>query len=155
MIKVVLIVLFIIVGLIYDWGGVIGHPGPVSTHILQLSCAYIELSYLTAGPVQLPQWPSFHRRLQRIRSDVRLCVLLVWRCRACFARSWRVDSSSRHHPSCGQGDLFPYHHFLYPNDAHHRTLHQLAGSYSAQFRIRYVSSPSILLSLVAYTINRF
>jgi hypothetical protein len=29
MIKVVLIILFIIVGLIYDWGGVIGHPGPV------------------------------------------------------------------------------------------------------------------------------
>jgi amino acid permease len=30
MIKVVLVVLFIIIGLIYDWGGVIGHPGPVS-----------------------------------------------------------------------------------------------------------------------------
>ncbi|ORY89404.1 amino acid permease/ SLC12A domain-containing protein [Leucosporidium creatinivorum] len=28
LIKVILIVLFIIVGLIYDWGGVIGHPGP-------------------------------------------------------------------------------------------------------------------------------
>ncbi|KAL8281434.1 hypothetical protein RQP46_006118 [Phenoliferia psychrophenolica] len=28
LIKVVMIVLFIIVGLIYDWGGVIGHPGP-------------------------------------------------------------------------------------------------------------------------------
>ncbi|GAA5948701.1 hypothetical protein JCM3765_004979 [Sporobolomyces pararoseus] len=27
-IKVILIVVFIIVGLIYDWGGVIGHPGP-------------------------------------------------------------------------------------------------------------------------------
>lgn len=29
MIKVVLIVLFIIVGLIYDWGGIKAHPGPV------------------------------------------------------------------------------------------------------------------------------
>lgn len=29
LIKVLLIVIFIIVGLIYDWGGVIGHPGPV------------------------------------------------------------------------------------------------------------------------------
>lgn len=29
MIKVVLIVIFIIVGLVYDWGGVVGHPGPV------------------------------------------------------------------------------------------------------------------------------
>ncbi|KAF9476781.1 hypothetical protein BDN70DRAFT_811712 [Pholiota conissans] len=28
MIKVVLIVFFIIIGLIFDWGGVIGHPGP-------------------------------------------------------------------------------------------------------------------------------
>lgn len=28
LIKVVMIILFIIVGLIYDWGGVIGHPGP-------------------------------------------------------------------------------------------------------------------------------
>lgn len=27
-IKVILIVVFIIVGLIYDWGGVINHPGP-------------------------------------------------------------------------------------------------------------------------------
>lgn len=30
LIKVILIIMFIIVGLIYDWGGVIGHPGPVS-----------------------------------------------------------------------------------------------------------------------------
>ena len=30
MIKVVMIVFFIIVGLIFDWGGVKGHPGPVS-----------------------------------------------------------------------------------------------------------------------------
>ena len=30
MIKVVMIVLFIIVGLIYDWGGIKHHPGPVS-----------------------------------------------------------------------------------------------------------------------------
>ncbi|KIP02036.1 hypothetical protein PHLGIDRAFT_79723, partial [Phlebiopsis gigantea 11061_1 CR5-6] len=28
LIKVVLIVVFIIVGLIYDWGGIVGHPGP-------------------------------------------------------------------------------------------------------------------------------
>lgn len=28
LIKVILISMFIIVGLIYDWGGVIGHPGP-------------------------------------------------------------------------------------------------------------------------------
>ncbi|KAJ7906796.1 amino acid permease/ SLC12A domain-containing protein [Mycena leptocephala] len=32
-IKVFLIVLFIIVGLIYDWGGVIGHPGPGLSNI--------------------------------------------------------------------------------------------------------------------------
>lgn len=29
MIKVLMIIVFIIVGLIYDWGGVVGHPGPV------------------------------------------------------------------------------------------------------------------------------
>lgn len=29
MIKVLMIIVFIIVGLIYDWGGVRGHPGPV------------------------------------------------------------------------------------------------------------------------------
>lgn len=28
MIKVVMVILFIFVGLIYNWGGVIGHPGP-------------------------------------------------------------------------------------------------------------------------------
>lgn len=28
LIKVILIIVFILVGLIYDWGGVIGHPGP-------------------------------------------------------------------------------------------------------------------------------
>lgn len=28
MIKVIMVILFIIVGLIYNWGGVIGHPGP-------------------------------------------------------------------------------------------------------------------------------
>ncbi|KAH8921193.1 amino acid permease, theoretically lysine-specific [Atractiella rhizophila] len=28
LIKVILVVMFIIVGLIYDWGGVVGHPGP-------------------------------------------------------------------------------------------------------------------------------
>jgi len=28
MIKVIMIILFIIVGLIYDWGGIKGHPGP-------------------------------------------------------------------------------------------------------------------------------
>jgi len=30
MIKVLMIIFFIIVGLIFDWGGVKGHPGPVS-----------------------------------------------------------------------------------------------------------------------------
>ena len=34
MIKVIMIVLFIIVGLIYDWGGIKGHPGPVSLFIV-------------------------------------------------------------------------------------------------------------------------
>ena len=29
LIKVIMIVMFIIVGLIYDWGGVVHHPGPV------------------------------------------------------------------------------------------------------------------------------
>lgn len=28
MVKVILIVMFTIVGLIYNWGGVVGHPGP-------------------------------------------------------------------------------------------------------------------------------
>lgn len=31
--QVFLIVLFIVVGLIYDWGGVIGHPGPGLSNI--------------------------------------------------------------------------------------------------------------------------
>ncbi len=30
LIKVLLVIVFIIVGLIYDWGGVHGHPGPVT-----------------------------------------------------------------------------------------------------------------------------
>ena len=36
MIKVIMIILFIIVGLIYDWGGINGHPGPVGAFIIQL-----------------------------------------------------------------------------------------------------------------------
>ena len=36
MIKVIMIILFIIVGLIYDWGGIKGHPGPVGAFIIQL-----------------------------------------------------------------------------------------------------------------------
>ena len=36
MIKVIMIVLFIIVGLIYDWGGIKDHPGPVGEFIVQL-----------------------------------------------------------------------------------------------------------------------
>jgi amino acid permease len=32
-IQVFLIILFIIAGLIYDWGGVIGHPGPGLSNI--------------------------------------------------------------------------------------------------------------------------
>ena len=35
MIKVIMIVLFIIVGLIYDWGGIKGHPGPVGSFIVR------------------------------------------------------------------------------------------------------------------------
>lgn len=31
LIKVLMIILFIFVGLIYDWGAVKGHPGPVGT----------------------------------------------------------------------------------------------------------------------------
>ena len=34
MIKVIMIILFIIVGLIYDWGGIEGHPGPVGPFIV-------------------------------------------------------------------------------------------------------------------------
>jgi len=30
LIKVLMIIVFILVGLIYDWGGIKGHPGPVS-----------------------------------------------------------------------------------------------------------------------------
>ncbi|KAM0755154.1 hypothetical protein T439DRAFT_297608 [Meredithblackwellia eburnea MCA 4105] len=33
LIKVILITMFVIVGLIYDWGGVIGHPGPGLTNM--------------------------------------------------------------------------------------------------------------------------
>ena len=32
MIKVVMIIVFIFVGLIYDWGGIRGHPGPVRSN---------------------------------------------------------------------------------------------------------------------------
>ena len=34
MIKVVMIIVFIFVGLIYNWGGVHGHPGPVRLPLL-------------------------------------------------------------------------------------------------------------------------
>jgi amino acid permease len=35
MIKVIMVILFIIVGLIYDWGGIKGHPGPVGPFDVQ------------------------------------------------------------------------------------------------------------------------
>ena len=34
MIKIIMIVLFIIVGLIYDWGGIKDHQGPVSLFVV-------------------------------------------------------------------------------------------------------------------------
>ena len=37
MIKVLMIIFFILVGLIYDWGGVRGHPGPVRSHSTRAS----------------------------------------------------------------------------------------------------------------------
>ena len=45
MIKVVMIVLFIIVGLIYDWGGIKGHPGPVGPFIV-LTRTFSQLNLL-------------------------------------------------------------------------------------------------------------
>ena len=46
MIKVVMIVLFIIVGLIYDWGGIKHHPGPVSPTLPQTSTPEINAVFL-------------------------------------------------------------------------------------------------------------
>ena len=37
MIKVVMVIVFVFVGLIFDWGGVKGHPGPVSTLIFAVT----------------------------------------------------------------------------------------------------------------------
>jgi amino acid permease len=34
LIKVLMVIVFILVGLIYDWGGVKGHPGPVGQHLV-------------------------------------------------------------------------------------------------------------------------
>ena len=30
-----MIILFVMVGLIYDWGGIEGHPGPVGQFVIQ------------------------------------------------------------------------------------------------------------------------
>ena len=45
MIKVVMIVLFLIVGLIYDWGGIKGHPGPVGPFIVLTRTFLNEIFY--------------------------------------------------------------------------------------------------------------
>ena len=76
LIKVVLIVVFIIVGLIYDWGGVIGHPGPVSPrYSLGGPILMPQL-----GPLELPERPSIHRRVPHVCADIRLRLLLVRWC---------------------------------------------------------------------------
>lgn len=46
LIKVLMVIVFIFVGLIYDWGGVKGHPGPVRYH---LATTYISLTTQTQG----------------------------------------------------------------------------------------------------------
>ena len=45
MIKIIMIIVFIFVGLIYDWGGVRGHLGPVSS--FRLSHSALPPPYVT------------------------------------------------------------------------------------------------------------
>ena len=64
LIKVLLVVVFVIVGLIYDWGGVRGHPGPVRSHSRQRSPErYLVLITAAAGSRELPRRTSFRGRL--------------------------------------------------------------------------------------------
>lgn len=55
MIKVIMIIVFIFVGLIYDWGGVRGHPGPVSSPSTLLLPSHPSLA--VSVPVLAPLHP--------------------------------------------------------------------------------------------------
>ena len=71
-----MIILFIIVGLIYDWGGVKGHPGPVSDWQLRQGVLMTER---VSGAFKLPKWSSVHWRICQLCTNICVCVLLFWR----------------------------------------------------------------------------
>ena len=55
-----MIILFIFVGLIYDWGGIKGHPGPVSDCLTR---EVVGLNGFRKGPFKLPKRTSIYRRI--------------------------------------------------------------------------------------------
>ncbi len=137
MIKVLLIVIFIIVGLIYDWGGVIGHPGPVRTLLSHLTpkppthpLTYSHTpspSSAFPGPLKLAQQPSLHRRLLHLRPNIRLRLLLLRRRRTRLARRRRVEKAAQDDPESRASDVPADYHFLCSCDFGDWVVYQLAG----------------------------
>ena len=138
MIKVLMIILFIIVGLIFDWGGVIGHPGPVRPEPLT-SYDVIALTAPCSGPLQLRKRTSVHRRLLRVCTDLHIRVLLVWRCRARNACRGRVCITAQECTERGPRDVLPHIALLRAHYSYDRALHQLRRPDTAQCCLRYVA----------------
>ena len=94
MIKVVMIIVFIFVGLIYDWGGVRGHPGPVRSlpfyPLVSVSFSRLLRSFQLAS-YRVSQTSTMTRRLLAASETSR---------KPSFTRSIRTaaSSSSRSQP---------------------------------------------------------
>jgi len=139
MIKVVMIVLFIIVGLIYDWGGIKHHPGPVSPTLPQTSTPENDAAFFFApGSFQLPRRPSVHRRLLRLRPNLRLRILLLWWDRTGSHRRRGVCQTLQVSSHSYQSHVLPNRHFLSPHYSHDWVVHQSWGRFPPHSGFRRV-----------------
>lgn len=119
-----MIILFILVGLIYDWGGIKDHPGPVRKQVG--SPALIPTH--TSGALQFPKRTSVRGRIFQLCTNVCVRVLLFRRRRTRRHRRWRVGASVEISAECRESDVFPHRTLLCPYYPHDRVVYQLAGS---------------------------
>jgi len=113
MVKVILIVFFIIVGLIFDWGGVKGHPGPVCAYSYIMKNNNPMSTYRITGPLELPKRTGLPRWFCGLRSDLRLRVLLLRWYRTRGRRCWGIREALQIRASSDQSHFLPHYLILY------------------------------------------
>jgi len=123
-VKVLMIIIFIFVGLIYDWGGIKNHPGPVSS--LPFLKRYRGRSpFPCTGSIQLSRLASICRWFFCICSDIRIRLLFVRWNRASRSSCRRVRETLQSGASCNQSHLLPNPPFLHPDNPDDRPVHKL------------------------------